>query len=107
MVQVNILLKILITSPASQTLVRLHMSCQMPLQPTPNTNFHLTILISFPSVLPMTLTTSLTVLPMTLTISLTVQLMCTAGKNNLSKTIQLFQVAKRLKSHDAAHEARG
>lgn len=34
--------------------------------------------------------------------------MCTAGKNYLFKTIQLFQVAKRLKSHDdAAHEARG
>ena len=35
------------------------------------------------------------------------QLMCTAGKNNLTKAIQLFQVVKRIKSHDDAHEARG
>ena len=35
------------------------------------------------------------------------QLMCTAGKNYLFKTIQLLQVVKRIKSHDDAHEARG
>ena len=42
-----------------------------------------------------------------LDVVLHIQLMCTAGKNNLSKTIQLFQVVKRIKSHDVAHEARG
>ena len=35
------------------------------------------------------------------------QLMCTAGKNYLYKTIHLFQVAKRLKFHDGARGARG